>query len=55
MDWLGRKHSEPNAVEAARLMEQATAAVIRERSALTGDLGGNATTRAMGDAIASAV
>jgi 3-isopropylmalate dehydrogenase len=55
MDWLGRKHAEPKAVEAARLMGEAVERVIRERSALTGDLGGNATTRAMGDAIAAAV
>ncbi len=55
MDWLGRKHAEPKAVEAARLMGQAVERVIRERTALTGDLGGKATTRAMGDAIAAAV
>ena len=55
MDWLGRKHAEPKAVEAARLMGQAVERVIRERIALTGDLGGKATTRAMGDAIAALV
>ncbi len=55
MDWLGRKHAEPKAVEAARLMEQAVGRVIRERIALTPDLGGKATTSGMGDAIAAAV
>ena len=55
MDWLGRKHGEPKAVEAARLMGEAVERVIRERIALTGDLGGKATTSAMGDAIAAAV
>jgi isocitrate/isopropylmalate dehydrogenase len=55
MDWLGRKHAEPKAVEAARLMGEAVERVIRERIALTGDLGGKATTRAMGDAIAAVV
>ncbi len=55
MDWLGRKHAEPKAVEAARLMGQAVERVIRERIALTGDLGGKAGTRAMGDAIAAVV
>jgi 3-isopropylmalate dehydrogenase len=55
LDWLGRKHSEPKSVEAARLMEVAVERVIRERIALTGDLGGKATTSAMGDAIAAAV
>ena len=54
-DWLGRKHAEPKAVEAARVMEQAVERVIREKKALTGDLGGKATTRQMGDAIAAAV
>ena len=55
LDWLGRKHAEPKAVEAARLMGEAVERVIRERVALTGDLGGKATTRAMGDAVAAAV
>jgi 3-isopropylmalate dehydrogenase len=55
LDWLGRKHAEPKSVEAARLIEQATERVIRERTALTPDLGGQATTSAMGDAIATAV
>ena len=55
MEWLGRKHAEPKAVEAARLMDQAVERVIRERKALTGDLGGKASTSAMGDAIAAAV
>jgi 3-isopropylmalate dehydrogenase len=55
MDWLGRKHAEPKAVEAARLMGQAVERVIRKRIALTGDLGGKAGTRAMGDAIAAVV
>jgi 3-isopropylmalate dehydrogenase len=55
LEWLGRKHDEPKAVEAARLMDKAIDRVIRERIALTGDLGGKATTSAMGDAIAAAV
>ena len=55
LEWLGRKHAEPKAVEAARLIDQAVDRVIRERKALTSDLGGKATTSAMGDAIAAAV
>lgn len=51
--WLGHKHNEPKAVEAADLMEQAVEAVIREGKVLTGDLGGKASTREMGDAIAA--
>jgi 3-isopropylmalate dehydrogenase len=53
--WLGHKHSEPRAVHAARLIESATERVIRERKALTADLGGTATTVEMGDAVAAAV
>jgi 3-isopropylmalate dehydrogenase len=51
--WLGHKHNEPKAVEAADLMEKAVEAVIREGKVLTGDLGGKASTREMGDAIAA--
>src|SRR6185436_15537134 len=53
--WLGHKHAEPKAVEAADVIEHAVERVIRERRALTPDLGGEATTQRMGDAIASAV
>jgi 3-isopropylmalate dehydrogenase len=51
--WLGHKHNEPKAVEAADLMERAVEEVIREGKVLTGDLGGKASTREMGDAIAA--
>ena len=53
--WLGHKHNEPRAVRAAELMEAAMENVIRERRWLTGDLGGNASTTEMGDAVARAV
>ena len=55
LDWLGRRHNEPKAVAAADLMKTAVARVIVEAKHLTGDLGGKATTRQMGDAIAAAV
>ena len=55
MEWLGRKHAEPKAVEAAQLMDKAIDRIIRERKSLTGDLGGKASTSQMGDAIAAAV
>ena len=55
MEWFGRKYAEPKASEAARLMEAAVKRVLSERTALTPDLGGKATTGAMGDAIAAAV
>ena len=53
--WLGHKHAQPKAVDAARVIERAMEAVIRERKALTGDLGGTASTAEMGDAVAAAV
>jgi 3-isopropylmalate dehydrogenase len=53
--WLGHKHGVPKAIEAAAVMERAVERVIREAKALTPDLGGKASTRGMGDAIASAV
>jgi len=53
--WLGHKHGEPKAVEAATHMERAMEKVIQERKALTQDLGGSASTREMGDAVAAAI
>ena len=53
--WLGHKHGEPRAVEAAGLIEAAMERVIREGRTLTGDLGGKASTVQMGDAVAAAV
>jgi 3-isopropylmalate dehydrogenase len=55
MDWLGRKHAEPKAVQAASVMERAMERVIKEAKALTPDLGGRATTSQMGDAVAAAI
>jgi 3-isopropylmalate dehydrogenase len=53
--WLGHKHDEPHAVKAAEFMERAMKQVIGERKTLTSDLGGNASTAEMGDAVAAAV
>jgi len=55
LEWLGRKHAEPKAVEAARMIDTAMGRVIDEASSLTPDLGGKATTAQMGDAIAAAL
>ncbi len=55
LGWLGRKHNEPKAVAAAELIGKAVDKVIAEGKSLTKDLGGNASTTAMGDAIAAAV
>ena len=53
--WLGHKHAEPKAVEAAEVLARAMARVIQAGAALTPDLGGKATTVAMGDAVAAAI
>jgi 3-isopropylmalate dehydrogenase len=55
LGWLGRKHAEPKAVEAAGRIDVAMSKVIAEAKTLTPDLGGNATTTQMGDAVAAAV
>jgi 3-isopropylmalate dehydrogenase len=55
LDWLGRKHQEPRAVSAARLMEQAVERVIAEGRWLTPDLGGKARTTEMGAAMIAAL
>src|SRR5712671_6664461 len=53
--WLGRKHNEPKAVAAAGRIHTAVHAVIAGRKQLTPDLGGQASTTDMGDAVAAAV
>lgn len=55
LEWLGRKHNEARAVEAAALIRKATDKVVAAGKHLTADLGGKATTRDMGDAIANEV
>jgi len=54
-DWLAAKHSEPRAATAAKLIEQAMEKVIANPRQRTRDLGGTASTREMGDAVAAAV
>ena len=53
--WLGHKHGEPKAVEAAALIERAMESVIKEGKILTRDLGGAASTSEMGDAVAARI
>ncbi len=53
--WLGHKHGEPKAAEAAALIERATESVIKEGRILTGDLGGTASTSEMGDAVVARI
>jgi 3-isopropylmalate dehydrogenase len=55
LGYLGRKHDEPKAIAAAKLIDAAVEKVIAEGRHLTSDLGGTASTVEMGDAIANAV
>ena len=55
IEWLGQKHQEPKASKAAKLIDTAIAKVISEARVVTPDLGGNASTQEMGDAIVAAV
>jgi 3-isopropylmalate dehydrogenase len=55
LEWLGRKHGEPAAVEAAALIDHAMDKVIAGATALTPDLGGRASTGGMGDAVVAAM
>ena len=53
--WLGRKRNEPKATAAADRIQAAVKTVIAGRKHLTRDLGGDASTTEMGDAIAAVV
>jgi isocitrate/isopropylmalate dehydrogenase len=53
--WLGRKHGEPRAIDAADRMLAAVTEVIAGAKYLTPDLGGKSSTQEMGDAIVGVV
>jgi 3-isopropylmalate dehydrogenase len=53
--WLGRKHGEPKAKEAAERIQAAVTKVIAEAKHVTRDVGGTASTQQMGDAVVAAV
>src|SRR5246500_3215683 len=55
MAWLGRKHANARAMAAADKMLVAVDRIVTEGKRVTRDLGGNASTQEMGDAIAEAV
>ena len=52
--WLGHKRGEPKSLAAANVIDRAMSAVISARRTLTRDLGGNASTSEMGNAVAAA-
>jgi 3-isopropylmalate dehydrogenase len=54
-EWLGREHRDPRATQAADLIDAAMEKIIAEATSITRDLGGEASTQEMGDAISEAV
>jgi 3-isopropylmalate dehydrogenase len=55
MDWLGERHGDAKATQAARRIESAVAGILCAGKVLTPDLGGQATTEQMGDAVLKAI
>ena len=55
LEWLGRNRNEPKATQAAALIAAAMEKVIAEKRSLTPDLGGQASTSGMGDAVVAAL
>jgi 3-isopropylmalate dehydrogenase len=55
LEWLGHRRGMPAAVDAAARIAAAMERTIAEGRSLTGDLGGTASTAAMGEAVAAAI
>jgi 3-isopropylmalate dehydrogenase len=55
LDWLGERHNDPRATQAAQRIDAAVARVLAEGRTLTPDLGGRAGTRAVGEAVRRAL
>lgn len=53
--WLGERRQDPAATRAAARIEKAVTAVLARGTARTPDIGGTATTREVGDAVAAAL
>ncbi len=53
--WLGDRHKDPPAAAAGDRIEAAVAEVLATGATLTPDIGGRASTAALGDAVASAL
>jgi 3-isopropylmalate dehydrogenase len=51
LDWLGERHGDAEATQGARRIESAVVEILRAGKVLTPDLGGQATTAQMGDAV----
>lgn len=55
LEWLGHRHHDPAALDAAARIERAVRETLAQERTKTPDIGGRASTREVGDAIASAV
>ncbi|TCP39054.1 3-isopropylmalate dehydrogenase [Tamaricihabitans halophyticus] len=55
LDWLGNRHEDRTAIDAAARIDAAVLRVLAEGQAVTADLGGSASCSAMGDAIVAAL
>ena len=55
LDHIAHKHNDKRAAEASLAVEASIAAVVRDGKTLTYDLGGNASTKAVGDAVVAAL
>lgn len=55
LDWLGERHSNKTARQAAQRIEAAVASVLREGMVRTADLGGHATTSDVAEAVIHAL
>ncbi|MCO8121713.1 isocitrate/isopropylmalate dehydrogenase family protein [Stieleria sp. TO1_6] len=55
LDWLGDKHDNTVCLNAAVTLENAVAQVLRERQVRTPDMGGNASTTEVAEAVAAAL
>jgi 3-isopropylmalate dehydrogenase len=55
LEWLGMRHDDQEALEAAKRIEYAVSDVLEKDRLLTQDIGGETKTREMGDAIAERV
>jgi 3-isopropylmalate dehydrogenase len=55
LDWLGRRHGIPQAVEAAQTMERAMTSTLADVAARTGDIRGQGTTTSMTAAVVAGI
>ena len=55
LNWLGEKHSDPEATAAARTIDEAVSRALKNPAVHTADLGGTAKSYAVGDAVASEI